>query len=469
MALTSTVVRTNYELNPEFVNNTGWSTGTGITWGTSGVATWTSWAGSAACYESAVIPANPGDVWSASRQITVPAGAPTLTLRLAIVFYNTQVINYGAWVTVSAGQTVTLTVNGAVCPAGQTGLRTIIYHNGAAPANGSMINGQALAEKASLAGTWFDGNSTSGTYTNGIITYAWTAAANSSSSTMSELAYYTSNFNGLTFGPGTDIQLVEIDGLRSMKTRTSDVSYPEDDGALPGIDLLAERTITYKLMVAAPQTMSVEQALEACAAAFQVIRDPAGGLPLEVFLPGWTEPRQLTARPVNNDVPIDVNYSLNYLQFAVQFDCADPLIYSTTQHTASTGLPSPSAGLPFNVTFPAAFGASSGGSVQVTNAGNYASRPVVTIKGPCINPRVDNGTDFMQFNITLASTDVLVIDMAAKSVTLNGSASRYNTVATGSAWWALAPGVTTMSFSTSDGAQVAATATIQWRDAWGMM
>lgn len=280
---------------------------------------------------------------------------------------------------------------------------------------------------------------------------------------------YQSSFNGLTWGPGTDIQVVEIDGLRSMKTRTSDETYPEDDGALPGIDLLDERTITYKLLIAAPQTMTVEQALAACAAAFQVIRDPAGGLPLQVMLPGWSEPRQLTARPINNDVPIDVNYSLQYIEFSAQMVAADPLIYSTTLHPLSTGLPSPTAGLPFNVTFPATFGSSTGGSVLVTNAGNYASRPVITITGPCINPLVSNGTSFMSFNLTLGATDVLVIDMAAKSVTLNGSASRYNTVTTGSAWWSLPPGNTTVVFETGDGAQVAARMTIQWRDAWGMM
>ena len=318
-------------------------------------------------------------------------------------------------------------------------------------------------------GPYFDGATPSGTTVDGISTYGWNGPADGSTSTMSILRYYTSNFNNLTFGPGTDIQLVEIDGLRSMKTRTSDQTYPEEDGALPGIDLLDERTLTYKLQIAAPQTMTVEDALQACASAFQVIRDPAGGLPLQVILPGWSEPRQLTARPINNDIPVDVNYTFGFIQFSVQFACADPLIYSTTQHTASTGLPSPTAGLSFNVTFPAAFGASAGGSVVVTNAGNYATRPVITITGPCINPYVSNGTDFMQFDISLAASDVLVIDMAAKSVVLNGSASRYNTVTTGSAWWGLAPGDSTFTFSSGDGSHVAATATVQWYDAWGMM
>lgn len=280
---------------------------------------------------------------------------------------------------------------------------------------------------------------------------------------------YQSSFNGLTWGAGTDIGVLEIDGLRSMQTRTSDQSYPEDDGALPGIDLLAERTITYRLQIAAPQTMTVEQALQASAAAFQVIRDPAGGLPLQVMLPGWVEPRQLTARPVNNDVPVDVNYSLQFIEFHVQLVAADPLIYSTSLHTASTGLPSPTAGITFNVTFPASFGSSTGGSVLVANAGNYSSRPVITIAGPCINPQVSNGTSFLGFNLSLAAGDQLVIDMSAKSATLNGSASRYNTVMTGSTWWSLPAGNSTITFETGDGAQVAATMTIQWRDAWGMM
>ena len=45
-----------------------------------------------------------------------------------------------------------------------------------------------------------------------------------------------------------------------------------------------------------------------------------------------------------------------------------------------------------------------------------------------------------RLNITLASTDSLVIDMGARTVILNGVASRYNTIVTGSSWWTIPPG-----------------------------
>jgi len=177
-----TVSRTNYNLNPAFVGNTAWTLGgaggTDVAWAGDGTVTWTAWPGSALAYEATAIPATPGDVWSVSRQVTVPVGSPALTVCLALVWYSGQIINQGSYVTINPGETATLALAGVVCPSGQTGLRTILYHESAAPANGSLITGQAMVEKAATVGAFFDGDTTAA----GDYTYAWTGTANASAS-----------------------------------------------------------------------------------------------------------------------------------------------------------------------------------------------------------------------------------------------------------------------------------------------
>jgi hypothetical protein len=280
---------------------------------------------------------------------------------------------------------------------------------------------------------------------------------------------FQSSFNGLVWGPGTDIQLVKTTGLRGLPgVRGGDEAYPRQHGSLAGLDFLDERIFVTTLQVFAP-TAPYETVLTAIAAAFQIITDPAKQLPYQVQLPGWAEPRQITCRPTAGGYPIDTEYQFGKAVIAVEFTAADPLLYSSTLHTASSGLPSPTAGLPFPVTFPVTFGASTGGSMSVTNLGNFATAPVITIVGPVTNPRVTltNTGAFMACTITLGSTDALVIDMAAGTITLNGTADRYNTIVTGSSWWAIPPGVSSIGVASTDSAQVAAIFTTTWRDAWG--
>lgn len=282
-------------------------------------------------------------------------------------------------------------------------------------------------------------------------------------------AAYQGYFNGLSFGPGTDVQLAKIDGLRALPSlRSGDVAIPRRDGSYPGINLLAERIFTVDLSVTVTGA-PFETVLENVANALQNIQDPAKLLPLQFLAPGWLGPRQIMCRPTKGGLPIDLDYSFHRASIAVEFTASDPLIYDTVLQTVSAGLPSPTAGLTFPVTFPVTFGASTGGSMQVTNAGNYATAPVFTIQGPVTNPMVSltSTGQFMKLNLTLGSSDSVVIDMGVRTVTLNGTASRFNTVATGSSWFLLPPGTSSVGVASSDSTSVAAVFTTAFRSAWG--
>ncbi len=276
------------------------------------------------------------------------------------------------------------------------------------------------------------------------------------------------SYNGLSFGAGTDVGLHEIDGLSGYTTRSLDIPRSRRNGSWAGLDLIDERIFTLDLEVIAP-TAPFSTVIAAVATAFQPISDPTLQLPLEFLSFDWVESRIITCRPTQGDMPIDQRFNVRDGKFAIEMTANDPLLYSSSLHSASAGLPSPTAGLTFPVTFDVTFGASTGGSMSVTNAGNYITAPTFTINGPVTNPTISFPAtgQFMTLAITLGVSDVLVIDMGARTVTLNGTANRYNTVVTGSSWFGIPPGTWSIGVASTDSAAVAALFTAQWRDAWG--
>jgi len=282
---------------------------------------------------------------------------------------------------------------------------------------------------------------------------------------------YQGEFNGLIFGAGTDVKLASIEGLRQMpEVRSGDVPKSRQAGSWAGLDELGERIIVLELEVFAP-SVPFENVIAALALAFQPIRDPANQKALGFLLPGWSEQRILYCRPTKGGLPIDEWYQFNRGEYPVELTANDPLIYSNSLHSASAGLPSPTAGLTFNVTFDATFGASTGGSMQVTNLGNYITAPVFTITGPVTNPKVTftSSGQYMLLNLTLGPSDTVEIDMGNKTITFNGTASRNNTIAQGSSWFGFPPGTWSIGVASADSAPVAAIFTATWRDAWGLM
>jgi hypothetical protein len=286
------------------------------------------------------------------------------------------------------------------------------------------------------------------------------------------VANYQGSYNGLNFGPGTNVQLVKIEGLRDTTSQASgDTPLPRLDGVAPGINTLGERVLVLTFAVFAP-SVPFETVIASIATAFQPISNPSAQLVLQFQLPGWASPRQVTGRPGHGGIPIDLDFQYNVAQsFAIELVCSDPLIYDSTLQTNSAGLPSPTAGLTFPATPNFVFGASTGGSFQVTNLGNYPAPFQITITGPCTNPLITLGSQFLGFTVTLGASDSLVIDTHsfAHSAVLNGTASRAGTILTGSSWLTLPPGVSTIGVASSDSSPVTALFTGAWRSSWGFM
>ena len=286
------------------------------------------------------------------------------------------------------------------------------------------------------------------------------------------LSAYQGSINGLVFGPGTDVRLISLEGFRALpQVRSGDVSKPRADGSFAGLNFLDERTITATFGVFAPDR-PFETVLSEVTAALQNVSDPSDLFPFAFMAPGWLEPRQAWVRPMAASIVIDKSYQFQDLEaIAVQLSAPDPLIYSASQHTAGplTVAEMTVGGLTFPTTFPITLDPP-GGQLFGANLGTVASHPVITVTGGMDHPiiyRVDSGQR-LDFGISLATTDVLVIDVLNRAAILNGTTSVLNTLATGSQWFDLPPGGWAVGCTPGNLTTPSGSFQVQWFDAWGI-
>ena len=275
-------------------------------------------------------------------------------------------------------------------------------------------------------------------------------------------------YNGLDLGDTTSFDLVDIEGLGIPAVNGADLELIGRDGLHPGVDRLGGRFFELSFEVDDAPTN-----LAAFGAAFAPV-DPEGDpseLPLVFQIPGVAGGgiRRILCRTRAAATPIGLQRNRSDIaEVIVPLAATDPRIYAETESSDSTGLPAGSNGLTWPLTWPLVWGVTTSGALVLNNAGNFRTSPVLKIDGPVTNPRIANLTRDKAFEITIvvASGDHLLVDMAARTVLLNGTANRYGNIKTGSEWWSLAAGnnnVTFQAFTTGS-----ATLTVTWRSAWIM-
>ena len=275
------------------------------------------------------------------------------------------------------------------------------------------------------------------------------------------------SYNGLSFGLATKFHISSIAGLDDLPAiRAADAPRAGDHGSWAGIDYMDGRSIDITFAVIADDSndLAVQMALLETAFVPQ-----ATELPLLLY--GST--RLVNVRPRRFIAPYDATYLRKSCEVSVQLFATDPRVYDANLQQVVLGLPTASGGMTFNAAFNLGFGsAGTGGTAAVTNAGTFASRPVLVITGPCDTPIVQNVTQNkkVSFNLTLAAGDTLTVDTDAKSVLLlvSGStipASRRSALGAGSQWFDLAPGASTITYQANT-YQAASSLTIQFRSAW---
>jgi hypothetical protein len=147
-------------------------------------------------------------------------------------------------------------------------------------------------------------------------------------------------WNGLTFGAGTDIQIVKEEGLRSLpQTRSQDINRPRMDGAFAGLNFLGERNAVLTLAVTVTKDAPFEGVVANITNAFQPTFDPNNLTTLQFMYPGWSTPRQVSGRVTAAGFPTDLNYSFHRIDaLPIQITCPDPLIYDSVLMTVTNSL-----------------------------------------------------------------------------------------------------------------------------------
>lgn len=274
---------------------------------------------------------------------------------------------------------------------------------------------------------------------------------------------YQYEYNGVLFGSGTLAEAVEVDGLDRPALRVSDVVRPRDHGEIAGVDWLGGRDVGFVLDVGDGTATNLKAMLDSLANAGSSIGQTE--VPLVFQLPGYGK-RRVNARFRRRSFNVNMDYFFGLAQgVALEFHATDPRIYDNTLSTAALTLPSVSGGLGWPVSWPLGWGSAVGGLVNVTNAGTFATRPVITFIGPLTAPSVQNVTAGQTWACTfdLQSGDQLIVDFAARTVLLNGTASRYSYVTSSSVWWELAPGTSQLQLGATAGN---GSASVAFRSAW---
>lgn len=278
------------------------------------------------------------------------------------------------------------------------------------------------------------------------------------------MADYQLAIGTLTLGAGTDYQLRGgPEGLGLPDLRTSDTPRPQDHGLFWGSDYFGKRTVTLDVTILGDDPGDAAAKMDALAAVWQPPAGSEATVPLTVDLPGQVA-RTLDGRPRRAAYNLD-NLKAGIIVATLQYEAADPRLYSA-ETVLSTAAATTGGGRTYNRVYPLVYAAGgTGGTILVTNVGNFASRPILRVNGPSNTPRIENITagQFLAANLAVAAGEYLEFDLDAHTVMLNGTASRYGSLVAGSSWWEIAPGANSIRFTSADSA---GTLDVHFRSAW---
>jgi hypothetical protein len=237
-------------------------------------------------------------------------------------------------------------------------------------------------------------------------------------------ADYQIQLGTLLLGAGTpyeieaDTGLVGWDDLPGMDT--ADVPRPDTPGAWPGSIDPQSRVITVQMSV---HNDGSGHAANIAALRAATTATLAAETPFAVRLAGQI--LFCNARCLQRSLPNGDNYAgARTPKAQLQLIATDPRRYVAALSSATTSPPATGAGITWPVTWPVTWpAATSGGTVFVTNSGDYPTPVTISIEGPLTTPavyRLDTG-DVIELAVTLAASDVAVIDTLAGTVSLNGA------------------------------------------------
>lgn len=265
--------------------------------------------------------------------------------------------------------------------------------------------------------------------------------------------------NGLLMGPTTNFPFNAFDPWAAPVVRSGGQDRPaRSTGAYPGIDDLGERTVEAELRIAGTTYADVQASRRLLAAAWKL---PASGTVPLIWMEDDGVKYRLDGKPNLLDPRVQPNVPSD-----AKFIASDPRIYAATLTQLSTTFSTSSGGLTFSAAAPFVFGTGgTGGTIDAANAGTIETPYVLVFTGPLVAPTLEHTAQakILAFTGTLAAGETLVVDSQARTVMLNGTASRYLWLTAASQWFTLQPGSNGLTFT---GASGSGSVQVSYRSAW---
>lgn len=211
----------------------------------------------------------------------------------------------------------------------------------------------------------------------------------------------------------------DLDGWDSPDLPESAESKPGMDGMWDALNYYGGRTLSFEGKLVAPS-------YEAREAAEYRLRQAVPRDRLVMVTVGETTPKWVLARRSGRLMVRPLTETIS--EFSVAMLAPDPRKYGPDPVTATLSAADGASGLAPPWTPPVLLPAptSSPDQASLTNVGIYESPPTIIIRGPGSGISIHNITTgkHLNYDLTLATTDFLVVDVAAGVGLLNGSAIR---------------------------------------------
>ena len=175
----------------------------------------------------------------------------------------------------------------------------------------------------------------------------------------------------------------------------------------------------------------------------------------------------INARVRASKLTVDPEYTYGYIKAQYDFFCTDPRYYDNGVQTATMTYTTP-LGRTYPRVYPLTFGGGSNTQfATVTNSGTTSTYPLISIHGPVTNPVIGSITAnaSLNFNYTMAASDVISIDLLNRTILLNGNPAR-NLLLGSSTWFNAAVGINQFYFTGSGTTAGTTTASVQWNNAY---
>jgi phage-related protein len=296
---------------------------------------------------------------------------------------------------------------------------------------------------------------------------------------VTSLVNYRFAFNDFEFGGGDSVyQIMTIDGLEDLPViRNQDDNRGYQDGMWTGRDFLSGRTLVFVITIRGDSNHSMQYYLNELQA--NLVPQQQGTGLLQFQLPD-NDLQRFNARVRRRAITINTSYSSGLATATYEFFCPDPRYYDDQEQSTDLINATAVAGRTYNRVYTTPpnsgsnnpledgmyFGGGAGAPNLINNYGWTTTYPVITIEGPCVNPKITNVTAglFLQIDTTLGTSDTLIINTDLRTVTLNGI-SRRALLNNASTWFAAPPGTSYYTF-TATGTDGNTACVVSWRSAY---